>query len=84
MTSNYSPPSAGFRAMIDKVALMGSLDVAVHQQVLEDFDQMITQLKADAIRTAADNMDNIGNGYYQMLAVDDLYEQADWMDGTKP
>lgn len=79
----YSPPSEGFRAMIDRVALAGSLDIVVHQQVLEDFDQMIAQLQADAIRNAADYMD-IGNNYYQMLAVDDLYEKADYMDGTKP
>ena len=84
MSSMARTPSAEqFRAMIDKVALMGSLDIVVHRQVLEDFDKMITQLQADAIRTAADHMD-IGDGYYQMLAVDDLYEHADYMDGTKP
>ena len=80
---DYSPPSAAFRALIERIPMKDSMNVALHKQVLDDFDQMIVQLQADAIRTAADHMD-IGDGYYQMLAVDDLYEQADWMDGTKP
>lgn len=69
--------------MISQAALMDPMDAVLHKQVLEDFDQMIVQLQADAIRNAADYMEDIGNGYYQMLAVDDLYEKADYMDGTK-